>query len=61
MDQQPSNELAEVSFTAEEVAEIEAAIEDVRLNGTIPYEEVRAWLDSLDTDNPLPEPQPRHD
>ena len=59
--QQTSAEVAEVSFTADEIAGIEAAIEDARINGTIPYEEVRAWLDSLDTDTPLPEPQPRHD
>ena len=62
MDQQQTPaEVAEVSFTADEIAGIEAAIEDARINGTIPYEEVLAWLDSLDTDNPLPEPQPRHD
>lgn len=41
---------------ATEEAEAEAERE-----GTIPAEDVFAWLRSLDTDNPLPEPQPRKD
>jgi hypothetical protein len=39
-------------------AEAEAEAER---EGTIPAEEVFAWLRSLDTNNPLPEPQPRKD
>ena len=48
-----------VTFTAAEIAGIEAALADVEARGSIPMDEVEAWLDSLDTDTPLPEPQPR--
>ena len=50
-----------VTFTDAEIAGIKAAIADAEERGCIPNEEVDAWLNSLDTDNPLPEPQPRKD
>ena len=59
MDQHEPISPEHVTFTAEELAGIKEAIADVEARGTIPWEEVEAWLDSLDTDNPLPEPQPR--
>ena len=46
---------------AEEDRLTEEAEEEAEREGTIPAEEVFAWLRSLDTDNPLPEPQPRKD
>jgi hypothetical protein len=49
----------QVTFTAAEIAGMREAIADLKLRGSIPLEEVTAWLDSLDTDHPLPEPQPR--
>jgi predicted transcriptional regulator len=33
------------------------ALEDVRLGRTIPHEAMVAWMDSLETDNPLPPPR----
>lgn len=38
---------------------IEEAEAEIKLLGTIPAEEVHAWLRSLDTANPLPMPEPR--
>lgn len=66
---QPKTQRAEPTETAEERATriawearaIEAAEAEVERLGDIPAEEVFAWLRSLDTDNPLPEPQPRKD
>jgi predicted transcriptional regulator len=41
-------------------AELERRIAAWRANPTgVPAEEVHAWLQSLGTDHPLPEPQPR--
>lgn len=59
MDQHEPILPVDVTFTAEEIAGIREAIADVEARGTIPWEEVTAWLDSLETDDPLPEPQPR--
>jgi hypothetical protein len=69
MDQPDLNPQPEPPETAEErVARLaeedrltEEAEEEAEREGTIPAEEVFAWLRSLDTDNPLPEPQPRKD
>jgi predicted transcriptional regulator len=44
-----------------EEAELLKAEEEAEREGTIPAEEVHAWILSLDTPNPLPMPQPRHD
>jgi hypothetical protein len=49
------------SRLAEENRLTEEAEEEAERDGTIPAEEVFAWLRSLDTDSPLPEPQPRKD
>ena len=59
MDQHEPIPSTNIAFTAAELAGIDEAIADFEANGGIPYEEVTAWLDSLNTDNPLPEPQPR--
>ena len=59
MDQHDELRPETVTFTEAEIAGIKAAQADYRARGGIPLEEVNAWLDSLDTDNPLPEPQPR--
>ena len=59
MDQHEPFPPEQVTFTKEEIAGIEEAMADFDARGGIPFEEVTAWLDSLDTDNPLPEPQPR--
>jgi predicted transcriptional regulator len=59
MDQLEPQLTEPVTFTAEEIAGIEEALADFEANGSVPYEEVKAWLDSLDTASPLPEPQPR--
>ena len=59
MDQHEPVPSTEVTFTMAELAGIDEAIADFEANGGIPYEEVRAWLDSLTTDTPLAEPQPR--
>ena len=59
MDQHETLPPETVTFTEAEIAGIEAARADYKARGGIPLEEVEAWLDSLDTDNPLPEPQPR--
>jgi predicted transcriptional regulator len=42
----------EARLIAEAEAEADAGL-------LIPFEEVEAWLNSLDTDNPLPKPQAR--
>ncbi len=47
------------TFTAAKIAGIKDALVSLETEGSIPYEEVTAWLDSLDTDTPLSEPQPR--
>ena len=59
MDQHETLPPETVTFTEAEIAGIEAARADYKERGGIPLEEVEAWLHSLDTDNPLPEPQPR--
>ncbi len=59
MDQHETVLTEQVTFTDDEITGIKEAMADVEARGTIPWEEVEAWLDSLDTDNPLPEPQPR--
>ena len=61
MDQHETLPPETVTFTQAEIAGIEAAIISLETEGSIPWDEVTAWLDSLDTDNPLPEPQPRKD
>jgi hypothetical protein len=69
MDQPDLKSQPEPSETAEErVARLakedrltEEAEAEAEREGTIPAEEVFAWLRSLDTDSPLPEPQPRKD
>lgn len=38
---------------------IQRALESIEREGTIPFEEVEAWLDSLGTANELPPPEPR--
>jgi predicted transcriptional regulator len=38
---------------------IQQALESVEREGTIPFEEMEAWLDSLGTANELPPPEPR--
>lgn len=66
---QPNTEPAEAAETAEEretriaweARAIEEAEAEVEREGDIPAEEVFAWLRSLDTENPLPEPRPRKD
>ena len=59
MDQQETIPPEAVTFTEAEIAAVEAARADYRARGGIPFEETTAWLDSLDTSNPLPKPQPR--
>jgi hypothetical protein len=69
MDQPDLKSQPEPSETAEERAArlakedrlTEEAEAEAEREGTIPAEEVFAWLRSLDTDSPLPEPQPRKD
>jgi hypothetical protein len=69
MDQPDLNAQPKSTETAEERAvriawedrATEAAEAEAECEGTIPAEDVFAWLQSLDTDNPLPEPQPRKD
>lgn len=52
-------DLQAVSLTPEEIAGVQDAQADYEARGGIPWNEVKAWLDSLDTANPLPEPKPR--
>ena len=59
MDQHEELRPETVTFTEAEIAGIKAAQADYRAHGGVPLEEVTAWLNSLDTDNPLPKPQPR--
>jgi hypothetical protein len=59
MDDHSNAPSEDIIFTAAEIAGIEEAIADFDARGAIPYDEVEAWLNSLDTDTPLPEPQPR--
>lgn len=69
MDQPDLKVQPELDETAEERAAriawedrvTEEAELDAECEGTIPAEEVFAWLRSLATDNPLPEPQSRKD
>ncbi len=61
MDQHEPYAPETVTFSEAEIAGIEAAILSLETEGSIPYEEVEAWLNSLDTDHPLPEPRPRKD
>ena len=64
MDDQPQPvphdaEEVEVAFTQRELEMIAEAEASVAQDGTIPGDEVHAWLDSLFTPNPLPAPEPR--
>ncbi len=59
MDQHEPLAQDKVTFTEAELAGIDAALASLETEGSIPYEEVQAWLESLDTNHPLPEPQPR--
>ncbi len=61
MDQHEDLRPETVTFTEAEIAGIEAARADYKARGGIPFKESVAWLDSLETDNPLPKPQPRKD
>jgi hypothetical protein len=45
---------------AEEERLLEAAEAEAERVGTIPADEVHAWVRSLSTPNPLPMPRPRH-
>jgi RHH-type rel operon transcriptional repressor/antitoxin RelB len=40
-------------------AQIRAGLEEVQRGETVPHAEVVAWLRSLDTDSPLPMPEPQ--
>jgi predicted transcriptional regulator len=42
-------------------AQIRAGLEEARRGETVPHAEVVAWLRSLDTDEPLPMPEPRRE
>jgi predicted transcriptional regulator len=42
-----------------EAARIEEARASIREVGTVPYEEVEAWIASWDTPGELPRPRPR--
>lgn len=48
-----------IYWEAEKVRLSLEAIEEADRIGTIPHEDMVAWADSLDTDNPLPPPTPR--
>ena len=61
MDQHETPPSEAVTFNLAEIAAIDEAIQSLETEGSIPYEEVAAWLKSLGTDSPLPEPQPRKD
>jgi predicted transcriptional regulator len=47
------------SSRAEKLRAIREARESIEREGTIPFEEIEAWVDSWDTPNELPQPQPR--
>ena len=53
------NDGAPIVFTPRELEMIAEAEEEVERLGTIPAEEVFAWVESLGADAPLPMPLPR--
>ena len=55
----PETEEARRARLAWEAERIEEARASIRAEGTIPHEEVRAWVESWGTENELPQPQPR--
>ncbi len=61
-DRQPSEteeeRRARLAREAEAIAEAERSFEE---EGGIPFEEVAAWVESLNTPNELPRPKPRKD
>ena len=58
--QREAAEAAEALGWNHDIAEDIASIEDYEETGmAIPWEEVKPWLESLTTDDPLPRPQPR--
>ncbi len=59
MDQPDTMPTEAVTFTDAEIASTEEARADYKLRGGVPFAKVTAWLDSLDTDEPLPRPEPR--
>ena len=59
MDQQETSPPEAVTFTEAEIAAVEAARADYKARGGIPFDEVTAWLESLETSNPRPKPKPR--
>ncbi len=59
MYQPETNPTKAVTFTDEEIAGIEEARADYMLRGGVPSTEMVAWLDSPDTHEPLPRPEPR--
>jgi predicted transcriptional regulator len=52
--------LLEQPLSEAEIAGVREALSQADAGQLIPFEDVVAWLDSLDTDKPLPMPEPRH-
>ena len=58
--QREAAEAAEALGWNEDIEEDLASIKEYEETGTaIPWEEVKPWLESLTTDDPLPRPRPR--
>jgi predicted transcriptional regulator len=55
-DETPEQRAARIEW---ERKAIQQALASIEREGTIPFEEVEAWLDSLGTANELPPPEPR--
>jgi predicted transcriptional regulator len=50
--------LDDITFSQAELAGIEEALAEARAGALIDFDDVMAWLNSLDTDHPLPRPEP---
>ena len=48
-----------LDLQAWQIAGIQKAIDSIEKEGTIPHEEVVAWIESWGTDNEQPRPKPR--
>ena len=55
-----SSDNPEEKLTPEQIAGVQEALDSVSRDGSIPAEEIEAWIESWDTDNELPPPKPRH-